>query len=160
DFVGNLVEKDPANGVVAAVVRILQVWRVPVVRITGAIVLGPELAAMDSVPEEGGVHRHDADRRVSAGRTAKGGVIGGVYGHYLRPRRQSCGFRGAAAVGRVVDVGDENAATAGEACLQQREDFAETGFVLGDPRLGLLQSRAVHRPFPRWRTPVPMDQVV
>ena len=76
------------------------------------------------------------------------------------PGGQAHELRFADAVGRIVDIAQENRTSAGKFLLDQIEHFIQPLFVIRDPRLGFRESRAVHRSFARLRAAVVVNQIV
>src|SRR6516162_1154712 len=129
-------------------------------RVAGAVMWTPELPAMNAVPQKSIMHRHDADTRMPARGPAQRFVVRPVDAEHFRPGRQPGRLGISPTIGGVVDVSNENPATAGEPDFQQAEHFLQPLFVRGDPWHSLLERGAVHRSFARGRLPIPVDEVI
>ena len=104
--------------------------------------------------------RHEVDGLPPLGTAVDDPVVGGEQLHGVGPVGQAGGRGVAHAVGRVVDVGQEDRASAGEPVLNEVDHRAEPLLEIGDPGPRLLAGRPVHGPFLRRRAPVVVYQVV
>ena len=72
---GHFDEEEPADGVVAAFVRVFEILVVPIMGIFGVVVFGPWLGAMDAVAKELVVEIHEVDLRVASGAGGNNSIV-------------------------------------------------------------------------------------